>query len=59
MVYGSNTLLSNDLFRESTDDLRAANHIDEAMNVLTGISANRSITTGQVVQVKDILEIPQ
>jgi hypothetical protein len=59
MAYGSDTVLLNDLFGESADDLRAANHIDGAMSVLTGISANRSITTGQVVQVKDILEIAQ
>jgi predicted dehydrogenase len=54
---GGDTALLNDLFGKSTDDLRAANHIDGAMSILTGIAANRSITTGQVIDVKDVLDL--
>jgi hypothetical protein len=52
--------LLNDLFGEPTTDeyLRAASHIDGAASILTGIAANRSIATGQVVRVDDILLVP-
>ncbi|KAF2968307.1 hypothetical protein GQX73_g5255 [Xylaria multiplex] len=57
---GGDTVLLNDLFGEPVSDefMRAASHIDGALSILTGIAANRSIATGQVVNVDDILRIP-
>ncbi|KAI0535800.1 hypothetical protein GGR58DRAFT_424630 [Xylaria digitata] len=57
---GGDTVLLNDLFGEPVSDefMRAASHIDGALSILTGIAANRSIATGQVVNVDDILKIP-
>ncbi|KAI0409784.1 hypothetical protein F4802DRAFT_1436 [Xylaria palmicola] len=57
---GGDTVLLNDLFGEPVSDefMRAASHIDGALSILTGIAANRSIATGQVVNVDDILQIP-
>jgi predicted dehydrogenase len=37
---------------------RAASHIDGAASILTGIAANRSMETRQVVRVNDLLELP-
>lgn len=37
---------------------RAASHIDGAASILLGISANKSIETGQVVKVDDLLKLP-
>ena len=56
---GGDAVLLDDLFGEPASDkyLRAASHIDGALSVLTGIAANRSIATGQVVNVDDILQI--
>jgi hypothetical protein len=34
---------------------RAASHIDGAMSILTGVSANISLRTGQPVTVKDLV----
>ncbi|KAI8962564.1 NAD(P)-binding protein [Daldinia sp. FL1419] len=56
---GGDTVLLNDLFGEPTTDeyMRAASHVDGALSILTGIAANRSIATGQVVNVDDVLNI--
>ncbi|KAK3385936.1 hypothetical protein B0H63DRAFT_189597 [Podospora didyma] len=57
---GGDTVLLNDLFGEPVTDeyMRAASHIDGAASILTGIAANKSIATGQVVFVDDILHVP-
>ena len=34
---------------------RAASHVDGTYSILTGISANQSMASGQVVQVEDML----
>jgi len=52
----------NDLFGEEsgTDEyMRAASYVDGAASILTGIAANRSIATGRVVYVDDILRVPE
>ncbi|KAK4866429.1 hypothetical protein LT330_008361 [Penicillium expansum] len=56
---GGDNVLLRDLFGEAEPDeyMRAASHIDGAASILTGVAANRSIRTGQVVNVKDILDI--
>ncbi|KAJ5100397.1 NAD-binding Rossmann fold oxidoreductase family protein [Penicillium angulare] len=58
---GGDEVLLSDLFAGKTDihDSRAASHIDGAASILTGIAANQSIATGQVVRCDDILEIPR
>ncbi|ORY70208.1 uncharacterized protein BCR38DRAFT_455045 [Pseudomassariella vexata] len=57
---GGDTVLLNDLFGEPVSDeyMRAASHVDGALSILTGIAANKSIATGQVVNVDDVLRIP-
>jgi predicted dehydrogenase len=57
---GGDPELLKDLFGGAKDDefKRAASHLDGAMSILTGIAANRSMSTGQVVQVKDIFNLP-
>ncbi|KAH8885352.1 NAD(P)-binding protein [Thozetella sp. PMI_491] len=57
---GGDSVLLNDLFGEPVTDeyMRAASHVDGAASILTGIAANRSIATGQVVYVDDILKVP-
>lgn len=54
---GGDPALLNDLFGTPAPDRlhRAASHVDGAMSILTGIAANRAIRTGQVVQVKDLV----
>ncbi|KAK3317456.1 hypothetical protein B0T19DRAFT_451675 [Cercophora scortea] len=58
---GGDSVLLNDLFGEPVTDeyMRAASHVDGAASILTGIAANRSIATGQVVFVDDILKVPE
>ncbi|KAI0474100.1 NAD-binding Rossmann fold oxidoreductase family protein [Xylariaceae sp. FL0804] len=58
---GGDAVLLEDLFGEPVSDehMRAASHVDGALSILTGIAANRSIATGQVVNVDDILKIPE
>ncbi|KAI8271182.1 putative oxidoreductase YteT [Colletotrichum sp. SAR11_239] len=58
---GGDLVLLRDLFGEPVSDeyMRAASHIDGAASILTGIAANRSIATGQVVNVDDILVVPE
>lgn len=57
---GGDAVLLQDLFGEPVSDKyrRAASHIDGAASVLTGIAANMSIRTGQVVSVDDVLVLP-
>ncbi|RYP45756.1 hypothetical protein DL768_007932 [Monosporascus sp. mg162] len=57
---GGDVVLLNDIFGEPVTDeyMRAASHVDGALSILTGIAANRSIATGQVVNVDDVLRIP-
>ncbi|KAJ1323413.1 oxidoreductase family protein [Microdochium nivale] len=58
---GGDVVLLEDLFgaKVASDEWRrAATHLDGAMSILTGIAANRSIATGQVVKVDDVLMIP-
>lgn len=57
---GGDSVLLQDLFGEPVSDeyMRAASHIDGAASILTGIAANRSMATGQVVFVDDILKVP-
>jgi len=57
---GADPVLLNDLFGESGDVDRfgrAADHIDGARSILTGIAANRFLRTEGVVLVKDILDL--
>lgn len=58
---GGDEVLLQDLFGEPVSDQyrRAASHIDGAASVLTGIAANLSIKTGQVVNVDDVLVLPE
>jgi len=55
---GGDPVLLNDLFGTPVNDPwnRAANHVDGARSILTGIAANRSIRTGQAVQVADLVK---
>lgn len=55
---GGDPVLLNDLFGTPLPDRlnRAASHVDGAMSILTGIAANKAIRTGQVVQVKDLVQ---
>jgi hypothetical protein len=42
---------------EIDQDMRAATHVDGALSILTGICANKSIATGQVVKVSDVFVV--
>jgi hypothetical protein len=55
---GGDPVLLNDIFGTPQEDRfkRAANHIDGAKSILTGIAANRSIRTGQAVNVDDLVK---
>ena len=61
---GGDGVLLRDLFGAREDGeggdeyRRAASHVDGAVSVLTGIAANRSMATGQVVFVDDVLRVP-
>ncbi|SFD82022.1 Oxidoreductase family, NAD-binding Rossmann fold [Paenibacillus catalpae] len=54
---GGDPVLLNDIFGIPVEDRfkRAANHIDGARSILTGIAANKSIRTGQSVKVDDLV----
>ncbi len=56
---GGDTVLLNDLFGVPEEDpfKRAASHVDGAMSILTGISANKSIATGMPVDVLSLVEL--
>lgn len=55
---GGDPVLLNDLFGMPVEDPfnRAANHIDGARSILTGIAANRSIQTGLAVQIDNLVK---
>jgi len=55
---GGDPVLLNDIFGTPTEDRfkRAANHIDGARSILTGIAANKSIRTGQAVNVDELVK---
>jgi predicted dehydrogenase len=58
---GGDARLLNDLFRGGTPDPlgRAADHLDGARSILTGIAANRSIARGGApVDVADLVKLP-
>ena len=54
---GGDPVLLNDLFGTPVLDRlrRAASHVDGAMSILTGITANKAIRTGQVVNIDDVV----
>jgi len=56
---GGDRVLLNDLFGVPEEDpfKRAASHVDGAMSILTGISANKSIATGMPVDVLSQVEL--
>ncbi|MHA6485363.1 Gfo/Idh/MocA family protein [Paenibacillus sp. strain BS8-2] len=58
---GGDPVLLNDLFGVPKEDpfRRAANHVDGAKSILTGIAANRSIQTGLAVAVDTLVNIEQ
>ncbi|MBU5671324.1 Gfo/Idh/MocA family protein [Paenibacillus brevis] len=55
---GGDPILLQDMFGTPVNDRfnRAANHVDGARSILTGIAANRSIRTGQAVKVDDLVK---
>ncbi|KAH8906663.1 NAD-binding Rossmann fold oxidoreductase family protein [Coniochaeta sp. PMI_546] len=57
---GGDPVLLNDIFGTPVEDKynRAASHFDGALSILTGIAANRSISTGQPVKVDELLSLP-
>jgi hypothetical protein len=57
---GGDPVLLHDLFGENVGEDRfgrAADHIDGAKSILTGICANKSLRTEGVVWVKDVLDL--
>jgi len=56
---GGDPELLNDIFGVPEEDefKRAATHVDGAMSILTGVAANKSITSGLPVHIKDLIEI--
>jgi len=54
---GGDTVMLNDIFGTPVYDRfhRAANHIDGARSILTGIAANRAMRTGLPVKVSDLV----
>ena len=58
---GGDEVLLADLFGERgadiNHDMRAATHVDGALSILTGICANKSMASGQVVNVRDVLDL--
>ena len=58
---GGDAVLLQDLFGKPVSDeyMRRASHVDGAASILTGIAANKSMATGQVVYVDDILKLPE
>jgi len=55
---GGDPVLLNDIFGVPVEDEfnRAADHIDGARSILTGIAANKSIRTGQAVKVDELVK---
>lgn len=57
---GGDAVLLNDLFGTPVEDpyKRAAGYLDGALSILTGISANKSISTGMPVDVMSLVDLP-
>ncbi|GDY12476.1 dehydrogenase [Planctomycetota bacterium] len=57
---GGDVRLLTDLFRGAGNDPlgRAADHVDGAWSILTGIAANRSFATGQPVRADQLVKFP-
>ncbi|MFS0872801.1 Gfo/Idh/MocA family protein [Paenibacillus xylanilyticus] len=55
---GGDPVLLNDIFGDPVPDQfnRAANHVDGARSILTGIAANRAIKTGLPVRIEDLVK---
>ena len=55
---GGDPILLNDIFGKPVEDKfhRAANHIDGAMSILTGVAANKSIASGLPVKVDSLVK---
>jgi len=49
-----------DIFEPGEPDplKRAATHVDGSMSILSGIAANKSFETGQVVDVASLVQFP-
>jgi predicted dehydrogenase len=58
---GGDPVLLNDIFGTPADDNlhRAADHMDGARSILTGIAANKSIKTGQAVSIDELVKFHQ
>jgi len=58
---GGDPVLLNDLFGEPVEDPfhRAADHVDGARSILTGIAANQSIRTGLPVKIDGLVHFNQ
>ena len=55
---GGDPILLNDIFGVPTEDKfhRAANHVDGAMSILTGVAANKSIVSGVPVKIDSLVK---
>ena len=55
---GGDPVLLNDIFGVPVEDKfhRAANQVDGAMSILTGVAANKSIASGLPVQIDDLVK---
>ena len=55
---GGDSVLLNDLFGVPEYDRfkRAASHVDGAMSILTGISANKSMASGMPIDVMNLVK---
>lgn len=55
---GGDPILLNDIFGVPAEDKfhRAANHVDGAMSILTGVAANKSIASGLPVKVDELVK---
>lgn len=55
---GGDPILLNDIFGKPVEDKfhRAANHVDGAMSILTGVAANKSIASGLPVKIDTLVK---
>ena len=55
---GGDPILLNDIFGVPVEDKfhRAANHVDGAMSILTGVAANKSIASGLPVKINSLVK---
>ncbi len=55
---GGDRVLLNDIFGTPDYDRfeRAASHVDGAMSILTGVAANKSIASGEPINIKDLIK---